>query len=403
MTAQLINKDSKAILARLLATENLTIEHKNVSTAAFEPKSRVLTLPIWKDMTGDIYDLLCGHECAHALYSPTFDAIPTGISKSWVNVVEDVRIEKLIKRKFPGLAVNFFRGYKQLFERNFFETKGRNLKTYSLIDRINLHFKNVPLVPFSEEEKEYVSMVSDCETFDDVIEAVKKIRAYAEEKEQDFEDIEIDDSEFGDSGSYEEVESEQKESQQGETEQESSDTEGESEEENFTRSQDEPEEEGEEQNVNERPNELGESETEDAWNRNQENLLDESIRNYVYLSLPEVDMDEIIVDWKEYNKVLSEELEHIRKKHASPYNYANQGLWQRFENNYYNFKRSNTKSVNYLVKEFEMRKSADEYRRASISKTGVIDTNILHSYKWNEDIFKRLTVVPGAKLSLIHI
>jgi hypothetical protein len=398
MTAQLINKDSKAILARLLATEDLTIEHKNVSTAAFDPKSRVLTLPIWKDMTGDIYDLMILHEVGHSLYSPTLDAIPAGVKKSWVNVVEDARIEKLIKRKFPGSAINFFRGYKELVEKNFFETKGRELNSYSLIDRINLHFKNVPLVPFSDEEKQYVSMVADCETFDDVIDAVKKIYEYAQEREQEFEDIDVDDSEFGDEGSFEEAESEQQESQLGDSEQESDDdTKGDSEEENFTRSQDDKEY-GEEKDISDRPNELGDSETEESWNRNQENLLDESVRNYNYLSLPEVNLDEIVVDWREYGKQLSHEIETLRNKgNYSPYNYASQGLWQRFENGYYKFKQSNTKSVNYLVKEFEMKKSADEYLRSSIAKTGVIDTNSLHSYKWNEDIFKRLTIVPGAK------
>ena len=62
--------ESKNQLAKLLATENLTIEHKVVSTASFDIKNRVLTCPIWKDMTSDIYDLMMGQEVGHALNTP---------------------------------------------------------------------------------------------------------------------------------------------------------------------------------------------------------------------------------------------------------------------------------------------------------------------------------------------
>ena len=61
------------------------------------------------------------------------------------------------------------------------------------------------------------------------------------------------------------------------------------------------------------------------------------------------------------------------------------------------FKKDAQKSVNYLVKQFEMKKSADEYKRSAVSKTGVIDTNKLFKYKLTEDIFKKVTVVPEGK------
>lgn len=55
------------------------------------------------------------------------------------------------------------------------------------------------------------------------------------------------------------------------------------------------------------------------------------------------------------------------------------------------------KTVNYLVKEFEMKKSATAYRRATTSKTGVIDPMMLSKYKFTDDIFKKLSIVPDAK------
>ena len=44
-----INQEVKGTLARLLATENLTVEHRKVSTAYFDTEKRLLCLPIWKN------------------------------------------------------------------------------------------------------------------------------------------------------------------------------------------------------------------------------------------------------------------------------------------------------------------------------------------------------------------
>ena len=94
----------KSILAKLLAQENLIVEHKKTHTASFDPKNRVLTLPIWKEMSVDIYDLLVGHEVGHAWETPP-QGWHTAIEKkgkgfrSFLNVVEDARIEKKIKKQ----------------------------------------------------------------------------------------------------------------------------------------------------------------------------------------------------------------------------------------------------------------------------------------------------------------
>ena len=59
--------------------------------------------------------------------------------------------------------------------------------------------------------------------------------------------------------------------------------------------------------------------------------------------------------------------------------------------------RKRLREVNYLVKEFECRKSASAYARASVSRTGILDTSKLHTYKYNEDLFKKVTVLPDGK------
>ena len=60
------------------------------------------------------------------------------------------------------------------------------------------------------------------------------------------------------------------------------------------------------------------------------------------------------------------------------------------------FKNDSKKTVNYMVKEFEMKKSADQYAMLATSKTGTLDMGALHTYKFNDDLFKKVTTLPGA-------
>ena len=110
-----VNHEIKTQLAKLLATENFVVEHKDVRTASFDVGSRVLVLPLWKLASNTVYDLLVAHECSHALFTPNEDwKVKVDIPKQFVNVVEDARIEKLMKRKYPGLAKTFYQGYQEL-------------------------------------------------------------------------------------------------------------------------------------------------------------------------------------------------------------------------------------------------------------------------------------------------
>ena len=143
-------------LAKLLATEDLVVEHKDVSTASFNVDSRVLILPNWNKASNNVYDMLVGHEVGHALYTPNEDISKYSAPLSYINVTEDARIEKLIKRKFPGLSKNFYKGYWELNEQDFFELEGVELEELALIDRINLYYKGNTEVQFSDDEKIFV-------------------------------------------------------------------------------------------------------------------------------------------------------------------------------------------------------------------------------------------------------
>ena len=62
-----VQHEIKSQLAKLLATEDLIVEHKKVQTACFNVHTRVLTLPMWEKASNTVYDLLVGHEVGHAL------------------------------------------------------------------------------------------------------------------------------------------------------------------------------------------------------------------------------------------------------------------------------------------------------------------------------------------------
>ena len=57
-------------LAKLLAEEDINVVHRQQETAAFDVKNRELSLPIWKEMSKDVQDLMTVHEVGHALWTP---------------------------------------------------------------------------------------------------------------------------------------------------------------------------------------------------------------------------------------------------------------------------------------------------------------------------------------------
>ena len=119
-TTMSVNLEVKGTLAKCLATENLIIEHKKVPTASFDVDRRVLTLPAWDRASEVVYDLLVGHEVGHALYTDNIDwtiDYPE-VPKDFVNVLEDVRVERLMKKVFHR---RFFYSALSFIVFNFFD------------------------------------------------------------------------------------------------------------------------------------------------------------------------------------------------------------------------------------------------------------------------------------------
>ena len=90
-----------------------------------------------------VYDLLVGHEVGHALYTPNEDWKQDKYARvplSFVNVVEDARIEKLMKRRYAGLSKTFYKGYQELHDEDFF-SENEDMSKMAFIDPFNLYYK----------------------------------------------------------------------------------------------------------------------------------------------------------------------------------------------------------------------------------------------------------------------
>jgi hypothetical protein len=182
-----VNFEIKGMLARLLATEDLIVEHKKVETACFNVHTRVLTLPLWEKASNVVYDMLVAHEVSHALYTPDEDMHSLGVPHQFVNIVEDARVEKLVKRRYMGLSKTFYGAYKELQEEDFFSLENEDIYTMNLADRVNLYFKvgNFIGIEFNQPEQEIVNEIANIETFEDTITAAKKLYEYCKhEKSQ---------------------------------------------------------------------------------------------------------------------------------------------------------------------------------------------------------------------------
>ena len=418
------------LLSKLLAEEDIHVIHRNQQTAMFDVLNRELSLPIWKDMSKNVQELMTLHEVGHALWTPLemMDKVKEQkISFSVVNVLEDVRIEKAVQLKYKGAVKIFNKGYQELIHGNFFETVGKKIENYNLIDRINLHYKHHTDVPFSNDEMVWVKKANETITSDDVIELAKELIKFIEEnKDSQGKDTDTDDLEMVDMGqssmgndSGQDKNSEEESEEYGDNGN-ISDSKSEDEGSNPSapaKSEDEDSEETDEEtssNGSEKSDEDsdGESETKDvtvesaskgggdgdanivattdnASVKSTENMLDKDAGTYQYSNIPSVDLKKIIVPTKEILDIFKNHYLN-EKKHDDKY-------WNKTLNELNKTKTDSKKAVSYMVKEFEMKKSADAYARATTSKTGTLDMGQLHTYKYNDDLFAKVTTLPGAK------
>ena len=433
-------RTQKDSLARLLATEDLVIEHKKVPTAYFEPDTRKLVCPILKDeMSNQLYDLFMGHEVGHALITPAdgwHDAVceKGATYKGYLNVLEDIRIEKHIKNKYAGLRRIFYDAYKELHvDLDFFGVKNYDVNKLAFIDRINLYFKigHKLMVEFSPEEQKLVNMM---DTKMDTWEKVVKMADYLYELSkleqlqpqtdtsaqsvetsegdgdaipQDFDERESEENDAEDSigGGMESEEESEEESEDGTKGAEGTDSDEDAEE-----GDEESEETGEGELEKGRNLKGGEGEGGESGNsedKPNESITDKNFRNnedklhknmdeywdkepaYIDFNSKEVKFKDLVLPYK---RVMSEITSSFAQQDSQ---YCDTLANSReYTQKFFDF---NKNIINYMAKEFDMRKAADAYKKSMSAKTGEIDMSKIHQYLLKDDIFKRATVVPDGK------
>ena len=403
---------SQSVLARLLAKENIKIQHGNFSTAFFDVKHRILGLPNWKDKGKDVYDLLCGHEVGHALYTPAdaFDRELT-VRKDLLNVVEDVRIERMIQQTYPGLIRCFQTAYAQLKSDNFFGVNGRDVNTLGFADRINLKAKLGKLIDikFSVAEEVIREKIHAAQTWQEVVEATALLEKFLNEaktKEQPQPKTE----DQADEQDKSQDSSAQDDSNSTETPNETDGLGSQDSEDQGEQSKSEPEaQQTDESKDNKKADEASDTtgkdtagdrnaeptpptdvvETQTAFDANAKTLLDTSkdtLQTFFAQAPTKLELEEVVIPYSQIaeNRKLNEFLT-LGKTHP-----ANIEA-------YSSFMKQTRKAVGLLIKEFELRKAAYQYSRATVSKTGSLNLERLHAYKVSDDIFMSVTKLANAK------
>ena len=403
--------ETKRGLAKLLARENINVTHANVPTAMFNVKTRQLVLPKFQNVTVDQYDLLIGHEVGHAKYSSGPESLLIlekcgefpGLH-SYVNVLEDTRIERLMKAEYPGLRGSFRRGYADFAAHGPIFQSSEPVDTLSFIDRINVEYKvgAFRVVPFTAEERAYFPRIDALDSMTAVfalamelyvidVEEMKKNPQSAQQPDpngeassqspnqsasassegsegsEGSEDSTESEGSEGSEGSEDSKESkESKDSKESKESKNSKDAQGtaaqypsaKTDEANSTALQSlastQPDHDGLPQQVTLRP------------------LTVSQVNQYVISSRTYVsDVQTYLNTYPEIRQLAQTYLADFTKKH---------GL-----------------TIKHMAREFELKKSAKLAERAKTARTGRLDVTKLYAYKFREDLFKSVTILPNGQ------
>ena len=449
-----VNRNSKSLLAKCMATENIRVEHDaSAETAAFDVKNRVLILPVWKDMTEAMYDMLVGHEVSHALHTP-FDEWSEAVRgvkdpanfKQVVNVVEDARIERLIKQRFPGLRRDFANAYAQLADTDLFKIKGTNLSELNLIDRLNIEFKlglfGLVDVPFSTDEQQIVERMSNTTTFADVVELSRELYEDWNNDQDENESGDSDqqqgddtqdadgqesDSQESDSGDDQNGQDGSDDSADGEDEGQDSDSSDSTDGEDGQSGQegqegtDDSTEDGQDgqsdsngemmgdyrstngdEEISDKPNA---SRTQSAFEQGLQDMVDNDAKKRQYHTIPsKMNLDNCILGYKEVAEVFASNVASMQADHDANIDANGSNILSPRVTRYNEamdkcstFVASSKSTVNHMVNQFQMKQAADADKRTSVAKTGVLDTTTMVNYRWSEDIFMKNESVADGK------
>ena len=392
---------STDVFARLLAAENLAVVHDaSAETASFDLDSRVLTLPVWDTMSGHVYDMLVSHEVSHALHTPLegwkneLEAAGPNASlvQHYINVVEDVRIERMIQAKFPGLRPDYKAGRQWMKQHIMGDVLAdvANGKAHS-IDHVNLFAKGMlDATDLTADEMAMYDRCYACETFDEVVALAKEFINELPEQEQN----------GGDASNG---------NAQGEGQEGGEGAHGDEQAEGSAQGDDNANAngEGQDQSENAQANseakgdgsmESADDAKDDGSNADSDQRseaakkMDAAMKGLVNQNASDHQMRNLPVVGKRMNDFLIT-ADEIINSHVGSTITANSTATR----NYTNLQAEQKAMVNHMVNLFNQKRSATAHKRARRAKTGVLDTVKMTNYKWSEDIFRQIKVMPEGK------
>jgi hypothetical protein len=380
--------------------------------------------------------MLVGHEVSHALHTPAEGwqkfVGEDGRKHMFLNCVEDARIERMIKSKFPGLRKDFASAYKTLFEQDLFEIAGKDISSLPLIDRLNLEFKlglfGLVDVPFSADEQQYVTRMDEAETFEEVMTLADELYALQKQEDEKNKPEQVESGE-GSPGEGEDGEGQEGTSSNasGEDESEGSGSSGTGEEgddesdgagngegdesdEDSGASADDDTDDGESADSEDSdssnggtPSELNYDDyennidaagsTQRAFERGLEDMRDSNASDFTYRTLPTMNLKHCIVDWK----TITEDMSFSYANHSKNDTHNFDETLTENRKNLQAFLNKSRPTVMHMVQQFQMKQAADADKKTEIAKTGVLDTTTMVNYRWSEDIFVKNEVCADGK------
>lgn len=326
----------KTLLAKLLARENIHVEIRNVDTAMFDTTNRILIIPKMKDyISENIYNMYIGHEVSHALHTPQNwqETIkPLKIPNHLMQIVEDSRIEKLIKNVYPGIRKYFYAAWRELFANNAFGISSlEEVNACTFIDRYNVHFKLGDSfgVEFTPEEQVFVDKGKNITSWEDAIALMKEMWIFIKEEQKKIKQIKVAVPSSFKLGK----------GMAGGADVDDDDC---------------------------------VSKTLENLDQNKKELIDNKEIIHVYAD-PE--------DWQShvisYRKILSLNV-----------------LGKTFQKLLTKYKTFSKPYVSYMAQQFELKKNANEFKLISYNKTGNLDLDRIHEHMIADDLFVRNVIQP---------
>ena len=393
-----MNQNTK-ILAKLLSQENLDVVFSaSANTAYFNTESRVLTLP--KSMP-EISEGLVLHEVGHALYTPAVVG-PKMLRKygALINVLEDARIEKKIKARYPG-SINKF---KQVYE--VYEDKIRYgvVAEMKLIDRLNLSASSLidHDYGFSDVEAVFCQRMMNTVTFEDVVQLSDDIKKHIldeREKEKDQQpeespeqndDEQPDTEEEQESGSSELGDEESDDEEEGESESGDDEEEGESSGQSELGEEEEDEDDevdtdsdsgGKDSNVSPEDQDV---EDDDEFKSDLQDLVDNELQAKIDENCDTTVIEVLLPAGSDIDVIVKTVDDYVKKyaKRTLITDFAQDGVAE--------LRASISSTGTYMAAQFDRCKRADEMSRTSVSSSGSLNTRRLHLHNISDDIFNTI-------------